>query len=47
MAGKQTVHLAGGALSRRVSGHWQSIFRDLAKELHEDPAVLSRGLGKL
>jgi hypothetical protein len=25
----------------------QSIFKELAKELHQDPAVLSRGLGKL
>jgi hypothetical protein len=25
----------------------QSIFKELAKELHQDPAVLSRGFGKL
>jgi hypothetical protein len=27
--------------------HGQSIFKELAKELHQDPAVLSGGLGKL
>jgi hypothetical protein len=29
------------------SNQGQSIFKELAKELHQDPAVLSRGLGKL
>jgi len=36
-----------GALSRHVSGQsGKAIFKEL-KELHQDPALLSRGLGKL
>jgi len=39
----------GGALQHVKSrrNHGQSMFKELAKELHQDPAVLSRGLIKL
>jgi hypothetical protein len=45
---KAWVHFWRGGLSRDVSGNQaQLIFKELAKELHKEPAVLSRGLGKL
>jgi hypothetical protein len=39
----------GGALQHVKSrhNHGQSMFKELAKELGQDPAVVSRGLGKL
>jgi hypothetical protein len=46
MARKPRVDFAGGSIIC-PGNHLQSIFKDVAKELHQDPAVLSRGLGKL
>jgi hypothetical protein len=43
---KPKIHFTE-ALYHVMSGHWQSIFKELAKELHQDPAVLRRDLGKL
>ena len=48
MARKPEVHFAWALYHLMCPGNQgQSIFKELAKELHQDPAVLSRGLGKL
>ncbi len=48
MARKPRVHFAAALYHVMCRGNQrQPIFKELAKELHQDPAVLSRGLGKL
>ena len=48
MARKPRVHFAGAVYHVMCrSNQGQSIFKEPAKELDKDPAVLSRGLGKL